>query len=220
YSNPKVARYAVETEKNIDAILTKTLEDGMYYTSLDVEKDVISLYIPHLFSEVDVDKEPLVKSLRKKGPVYMLDVRGLGETQPYGELDFLAACSKDYMYKTCSYLFGETYIGSRVHDVLSVIDLLIAEGATGVHLYGRGQGSIAALFASVLHPKVTHTTLKNYPKSFAEWATAPLLKWPGANIVKGILKVTDIPECLNALGSKITLSEPWGPTMTPVRRGR
>ncbi|MEO8206249.1 MAG: acetylxylan esterase [Chthoniobacterales bacterium] len=219
YSAPKVARYAVETEKNIDAILTKTLEDGFFNTSLDVEKGEVSLYLPHLFSEEEVT-QPWAKSLRKKGPLYMLDVRGLGETLPYEEPSFLAACSKDYMYKTCSYMFGETYIGRRVHDVLSVIDLLIAEGATGVRLYGRGQGALHALFASVIHPKVTRTILKNYPRSFGEWASAPLLKWPGANMIKGILKVTDIPECLKALGSKVTLSEPWSPTMTPIRRRR
>ncbi|MEO6847758.1 MAG: acetylxylan esterase [Chthoniobacterales bacterium] len=220
YTNPKVARYAVETEKNIRVILGKTLEDGKHAHTLDVTEKTVHLYIPHASLEEDLEKDPLPKALRKKQSLYLIDVRGLGESLPNEEGSFWHSCGKDYMYNIFHDLFRENYLGRRVHDVLAVIDLLVAEGAQSIHLYGRGQGALIALFVAVLHPKVKFTTLKNGPTSYQEWTSALLLKWPCANVVRNFLKKMDLPDCVKALGSNVKIVEPWGPDMQPVRKGK
>ncbi|MEO6054048.1 MAG: alpha/beta hydrolase family protein [Chthoniobacterales bacterium] len=217
YTNPKIARYAVETEKGIRVILAKTLADGRRAHTLDVVEKEVHLYFAHLSLEEDLENDPLPKNLRKKQSLYLVDVRGHGESLPSEENNFWHACGKDYMHTTFHDMFRENFLGRRVHDALSVMDLLAAEGAQSIRVYGRGQGALIALFASVLHPKVEFTTLKNAPASYEEWAGALLLKWPAANMVRIILKKMDISDCVKVLGSRVEIVEPWGPDMQPVR---
>lgn len=213
---PQVARYAVETEKNIRVILTKVLKETSQAGTLDVEKEV-HLHLPHFSSEEEIAREPLAKKLIQRHPLYLLDVRGLGESVPDEEHGFFQHYGKDYMFHGFFLLLGESYLGRRVHDVLSVIDLLVGEGARHVHLHGRGQGALIALFAALLHPNVKGTTLKNLPLSFRDWVRTPVVKWPAANVVRGILKEMEIADCLRALGAKVKLLEAWGADMEPVK---
>ena len=78
-----IARYAVETEGSIRAILRKRMEVPAYAYSLDVEKEV-HLYVPHVSAEEDITQDALAGSLLKSYPLYALDVRGLGESMPEG----------------------------------------------------------------------------------------------------------------------------------------
>ncbi|MEA3406921.1 MAG: hypothetical protein U9R48_02420, partial [Chloroflexota bacterium] len=121
----------------------------------------------------------------------------------------------DYMFHGHSLLFGESYLGRRVLDVLQTIDLLVNEGAQAIHLYGRGQGTLIALFAALLHESVTEVTLKNAPQSYREWTQVPLVDWPVANGLRGMLQHFDLEDCMRALGDKVTTMEPWNATMSP-----
>ncbi len=116
-------------------------------------------------------------------------------------------------------MFGESYLGRRVFDVLSTLNLLYNEGAQEVRLYGRGQGAILALFAGLLDPRVVKVVLKNGPASFQEWATVPIVQWPAANVVPGVLKHLDVADCLRLLGERAQVIDPWGPGMAPRAAG-
>lgn len=211
----RIARYAVETEGHIRAILRKRLHTP-HAGSLDVEAEV-HLYLPHISAEEDMSGDALAVSLRKKYPLYALDVRGLGESLPDGDgRNFFQAYGMDYMHHGYGLLLGESYLGRRVHDVLSTLDLLVQEGARRVSLYGRGQGALLALFAALLHPVVKSVVLKNLPLSYHECTQVPLVAWPSANFLRGVLDAFDLPECIRALGKKVRLIQPWGPDMTSV----
>lgn len=210
------ARYAVETERNVRTILHKRLTETAHAGTLDVEKTV-HLFIPHLSAEQDMNNDPIAKKLMKKGPLYCLDVRGMGESLPDDSLDFFHPYGKDYMYHGHGLMLRQSYLGRRVYDILQVLNLLENEGADEIYLYGRGQGAILALFAGVLHKNIKKTVLKNLPLSFYEWTQVPVVTWPAANFPRGILKKLDIPDCLNILGKKVEVVEPWGPDMKPVK---
>jgi hypothetical protein len=107
-------------------------------------------------------------------------------------------------------------MGRRVYDLLCAIDLLASAGAETVRLYGRGQGALLALFAALFHERVSSVTLKNAPRSFIEWTQTPLVAWPAANFLRGVLKICDLPDCMRALGDRLHIIEPWGPDMEPV----
>jgi dienelactone hydrolase len=209
-----VARYAIETEDNIRAIMKKSMTAPHSYT-LDVEES-ICLYIPHVSAEDDMISEPMAISLSDSQPLYALDVRGFGESSPIDTKQPFQSYGVDYMLHGFGLLLGESYLGRRVHDVLSTMDLLVHEGAKEIHLYGRGQGSLLALFAGLLHENTGAVTLKNTPPSFSSWTHVPLVDWPSANFLRGALKVFDLPDCMEALGDKLTLIEPWGPDMQPI----
>ena len=160
--------------------------------------------------------DQLAVSLKRSHPLYALDVRGLGESMPEDKERFFQPYGMDYMFHGFGLLLGESYLGRRVHDVLSTMDLLVHEGAKEIHLYGRGQGSLLALFAGILHDNIASVTLKNAPPSYSSWVHAPLVAWPAVNFLRDALKVFDLPDCMEALGDKLTLIEPWGADMQPI----
>lgn len=204
------ARYAVESEANVRAILHKRLADAARGHTLDVERQV-QLYLPHLRAATE-----LPGLLPETAPVYGLDPRGLGESQPEDN-DFFHPYGMDYMFHGHALLLGESYLGRRVHDALSTLDLLAAEGARTIHLHGRGQGALIALCAGLLHERSGTVTLYNAPLSYAAWCSAPLVSWPAANFLRGALRYFDLPDLYRALGKRLQLIEPWGPDMQPLR---
>ena len=212
-----IARYAIETEGQIRAILRKQLTSPQYPYTLNVECEV-NLYLPHTSAEEDMAEDPLAISLETSHPLYALDVRGLGESMPEEarRSGFFHSYGMDYMFHGHGILLGQSYLGRRVHDVLCTIALLGHEGARNVHVYGRGQGAILALFTSLLHPKVQSVVLKNGPISYLSWVQTPIVTWPAANFLRSALKTFDLPDCIRALGKKVKLLEPWGPDMTPL----
>ena len=211
-----LARYGVETEDGIQALLHKCLADPPHPYSLDVEGEV-HLYLPHVAAEDDLQGDDLAIALRRQHSLYALDVRGLGESIPTpAEAAFFHPYGMDYMFHGHGLLLGQSYLGRRLHDVLSVLDLLVAAGARRVRLYGRGQGALPALYAALLHDNVASTALKNAPLSYQEWTQTPLVTWPAACFIPGVLADFDLPDCLRALGSKVRLVQPWGPDMQPV----
>ncbi len=212
----RLARYAVETEGNIRAIMRKRLPDPAYSHTLDVERE-IHLYLPHISAEVDLLEDPMARSLKEQYPLYALDVRGLGESLADDERDFFHPYGNDYMCNGYGLMLGQSFLGRRVRDVLSTLDLLVDEGAETIHLYGRGQGAIHALFAGFLHPAITAVTLKNYPPSYRAWTQTPLVSWPVANIPRGVLTSFDLPDLMVALDKKLELMQPWGPDMSEIK---
>lgn len=211
------ARYAIETEQNIQVIMKKRMAKPEYSGTLDIQ-EIVHLYIPHLSSEDDIINDPMVAELKKLYELHLLDVRGLGESMPEDMSQFLQPYGLDYMFHGYGLLLGESYIGRRVHDVLSTIDLLMHEGTSEINLYGRGQGAIIALFAAVIQDKIKSITLKNAPESYESWIHAPLVSWPSANFLRDTLKYFDLPNCMRIIKDKLTIIEPWGADMKPVNK--
>ncbi|MBD3184603.1 prolyl oligopeptidase family serine peptidase [Candidatus Poribacteria bacterium] len=209
--NKTYARYAIETEDNIKVILKKRMTTP-HAGTLDVE-DVVNLYLPHVSSEDDIISEPMIASI--EDPLYILDVRGLGESLPESAGSFFQPYGMDYMFHGFGLLLDESYMGRRIHDVLSTMDLMINEGAKEIKFYGRGQGAILALFVGLLHDHVVSVTVKNCPASYTEWGKTPLVSWPSAFFPKGILKMFDLPDIMDAMENKLKLIEPWEPDMKP-----
>ena len=204
------AHYAVETEATLRALLHKRLAHPTRGHTLDVER-TIHLYLPHIDTATEL---PLLQP--ETTPFYGLDTRGLGASRP--EVDsFWGPYGMDYMFHGHALLLGESYLGRRVHDALSTLDLLTAEGAQTIHLHGRGQGALIALCAALLHETNGRVTLYNAPLSYTAWCSAPLVSWPAANFLRGALRFFDLPDLYRALGNRLQLIDPWGPDMLPLR---
>jgi dienelactone hydrolase len=209
------ARYALETEGHVRAILRKRLVGEPHPFTLDVEPEV-HLYVPHVSAAVDLEEDGLALSLQEALPLYALDVRGLGESLPEEQHPgFFQPYGMDYMFHAYGEMLGQSYLGRRVYDVLCTIDLLAHEGAQAIHLYGRGQGAILVAFVALFHDGVTSITLKNAPRTFFEWTQTPYVTWPSASCLFGVLQVCDLPDVLAVLGDRVRVIEPWGPTMEP-----
>lgn len=202
----RAGRFALDTENNVRAIMKKLVSVPERAFALEVEK-VARIYIPHLSSESDLNAREIPEKWIDGKTTYLLDTRGIGESMPLGT--FLSPYGKDYMFHALSLMLGESYAGRRVYDCLCALNLLASEGAGEIHLCGRGQGAVTALFASILHPRVKKLILKNAPASFEQWCGHPAVLWPAANFPRGILKYFDIKDCVNAFRGDVSVVEPW-----------
>ena len=214
-------RYAIETEGDVRAILKKRLAKPDWAQTLDLE-DTVHLYLPHVSSEEDLAGDAWAQAINPNGALYALDARGLGESMPvpHSAAGFFESYGMDYMMHGHGILFGESLLGRRVFDLLRVIELLCASGAKDIRLYGRGQGALLALFGGVLHAAVTRVELRHGPSCYRDWTRAPLVAWPAASFLRGVLRWFDLPDLASLLGERLTCSEPWGPDMKPLRQRR
>ncbi len=204
------ARFAVETEPGILAFLRHRAYTEEQRFVLEPEAE-LTLYLPHVSAEVDLASEPLAR--RRNPPVYALDVRGLGESAPDRPDQFFHNYGMDYMYHGFSLMLGESYLGRRVYDALCVIDLLRARGAKRIHLAGRGQGALLALFSGIIDSGTRSVTLKHAPECFRTWTRTPFVEWPAANVPPGVLKHFDLSDCIRVLGRRVRRIAPRGPGM-------
>lgn len=206
------ARYAIETERDIRAIMRKKLGDPRRCHTLDVEA-VLTLYLPHFSAEEDLDSTHAMALVPEDGPLYAVDVRGLGESAPDEDNSFWYGYGVDYQLYAYGLLLDECYVGRRVVDVLRILDLLYSEGAKEVTLSGRGQGALLALYTALLDERIRKVVLVNAPTSFEEWASTPVVDWPATNAVFGILRHFDVGDLVRVLGDRVTLQDSWGPQM-------
>ncbi len=207
------ARYAVETEGDIRAILRERLPDHTFGHSFNVKAEE-TLYLPQWSSEEDGNSfEPLI-GMNGGAEVFALDVRGLGESMPeegYGS--FHQPYGMDFMFHSFGAMFNQSYLGRRVYDVLRTLDLLASEGCQSVKLVGRGQGAVIAAFVAMLSPLVKCVELHDAPKSFREWIDAKICDWPAANMPFGVLKYFDLPDLYAALGDRLKVVSNWNAIM-------
>jgi len=210
-----VSRYAVETERNVRAILYKATVAPEKAVTLDVEEKIY-LHLPHFGAAEELKHRIYSRYLKSLRPLYLLDVRGLGELMPDSWEDVFHPYGMDYMCHGYGLLLGESYLGRRVYDVLRTLDLFAFLGARQIMLSGRGQGSILAVFASLLHPAVEKLTLINAPLDFLSWTQSQVVGWPSASFLRKVLLYLDLPDCYHYLEEKLLLIDPWDIAMKSV----
>ncbi len=199
-----VSRYAINTERNIDAILFRPFKELGRHVTLDVEESLI-LYIPDLSSMLDIEKGMMATLARETGPCYAVDVRGTGESIPSEAGDFLQSYGMDYMFHGLGVMMGESYLGRRVFDLLQVCRLLRQEGARSITLVGRRQGALIALFAAILDPRIERTELCEALPSFETLARSMKADWPASHCLRSILRYFDLPDLYKAYGERIKI---------------
>jgi len=191
--NINISRYAIETEPDILAILKPVSPAHLY--NLEPEEK-INLVLPDYSSEDEIkEKRDFLPPL----PEYFLDVRGTGESMPEETKYFFRPYGYDFIMDVFHLMFDETYLGKRIYDVLTSIELLKSKGCKEIVLYGNRQGAIIGLFVSFFCADVKKVFLKNLPESFKKMAAAVSNNLPSVNFPKGILKITDIPEMLEII---------------------
>ena len=147
-------------------------------------------------------------------PVYTVDLRGMGESQPdtTNPDSYLSAYGSDFFYAAHGIMLDDPYPAQRTRDVLAVLNWLGTLGHTEVHLMAKGWGSIPATYAALLHQGVSQVTLKHALTSYHDLAHADEYDWPLSSLTPGVLQRFDLPDCYRALNAKhLTRIEPWGP---------
>ena len=203
-------RHALSTERGLEAILRKVLPPlttGLVQ-ALNVENDVV-LYVPHWSGHEELLSFPPARKLLKKLPVYTVEVRGIGESMCRDKEDPEVHYWMDYLAQSFDELLGVSHLGRRVFDLLKTCDLLVQEGTRRIRIVARGQGSLIATFAAVLHPNIESAELHDAPVSFADWLAVDDLAWPAALCPRGVLQKFDLPDLYLAFGAKLRVKSQW-----------
>jgi dienelactone hydrolase len=218
--------FGLETEPGhggVTAVLTHCSAQpkvaAPYHRAAPTPPNDATVYVPHVSAHDDIHAGELPRGDRDHG-VFTIEPRGIGRLTAgtCNSTTFFEPYGADYFYASHGQMFGESYVGRRVHDVLSALDLLEASGAKRVHLYGRGMGAILAAFAGLLHPLVKRVTLRNTLRSFHELTQTDVYAWPASALPRNVLSHFDLPDVYRALrGKKLKIEKPWDAMMLPTR---
>ncbi|MBQ6598949.1 MAG: acetylxylan esterase [Lentisphaeria bacterium] len=197
-----VRRFGLETEPGRVMSILFSLVNGLNYIP-EAEKAV--LYIPNLDSMAEIKTRPDDGS-----NLYALDFRGIGECMPTTcnlppGANFFGNYGFDFHYTVLGDMFGQSYFGGRVKDILCAVELL-SQAIGSVELEGHGIGGIPALVAAVLSDKVKRIRLFDVPDSW-EGMIAPVMpepeRSPMSYMIPGIMEYCDLPEMRAAIADKI-----------------
>ena len=127
------------------------------------------------------------------------DVRGFGELAPEPtDYDVYSWCGVDRALSDLILLTGQTALGQQARDAWRIIDATQADSSARLIVYGKGEAALPALFAGLLHPRVTHIVLDACLGSFEMLATAESPAWLRYAYLPGVLALTDLPELIRA----------------------
>ena len=194
-------RYGLETEPG----RVMSILHGLHTPEILPRAEKILLYIPHLDSISEIgDRQEENTSL------YALDIRGVGECTPSTcnmppGANYFAYYGFDFHYTALAHMFGKTYLGGKVKDILCAVELL-AQYSDHIELEGRGIGGIPALIAAVLSDRIQKIRLIDVPDSW-ESMILPALpdaeKSPMSCMIPGIMEFLDLPDLRAAIAEKI-----------------
>jgi hypothetical protein len=222
FPKPIANVYAIETEPEVFALVYRLSDKPHDSRPPKITKRAV-LYIAHHSSADELRKEPFIRDLLKAEPeseFFTCDVRGIGESRPdtCGVNQFLVPYGNDYFNAVHSLMLDSPLLGQKVLDVLGVLDWLKGNGFDEVHLAAKGWGTLPALFAAMLTPKIKQVTLKNALSSYKELACSECYDWPLSSMLPNVLNSFDLPECYAQLGGKLKLIDPAGAMLNSVTK--
>jgi cephalosporin-C deacetylase-like acetyl esterase len=116
-----------------------------------------------------------------------------------------------YMAELRAELNGRTLLGMRVDDVIHAIDFLAALDQVNpkkITAKASGHLGLVLLHAAVLDARLTHIHMDHALTSYHSLLEAPLPVGAPEDILPGVIKHYDLPDLVNALGQKLTLTDP------------
>ena len=205
YPKRYAATYAVETERDIHAIVYR-LDDAQLVSRPPRGAKRAILYVADRSADAELRSEPLIREViaaEGAAAVFACDVRGIGESRPTTcGVDANNPYGADYFYAAHGLMLDAPMMGQRTHDVLRVVEWLIAAGHAEVHLVAKGWGALPATFAAVLSDHVKRVTLKHALTSYRDVAETEDYTWPLSTFVPGVLQSFDLPDCYRARAAK------------------
>ena len=120
-----------------------------------------------------------------------------------------------YLLSLRADLVGRTLLGMRVDDVIRAMDELAARpdvDPTRISAVASGHMGLVLLHAALLDARIRHGTVDRVLRSYRSLVDAPLPIGAPEDIVPGVLLRYDIPDLVQALGSRVEIHDALGGT--------
>lgn len=192
------SRFALETEPGRPLCVLKRVADETFF-HLPEESGAVRLYL----AEFDCEDELAGRMPEAGGPLYGLDMRGLGECTPSGtdqpeERNFFHLYQFDYHFASLGLFLNRPVLAGKVQDILCTLELPPFAGAM-VTLEARGLACYPALIAALFAKRPPRLELSSLPQSWGEAARANVPDLPMSSLIPGVLEDTDLPELIKAV---------------------
>jgi len=176
------------------------------------------LYVHEKGKTADFDKIT-DKPLAAGRTVLAIDLRGVGETAQKKQGKFSPHIGADWQDFFSAYLLGRSFVGMRAEDILICARWLAKREKTdSVGLVAVGFVGVPALHAAAIEPDIfTSVELDRTLVSWEDVIRKRIVKRQLINTVHGALEVYDLPDLTNALGDKITITNPVDATGRPTK---
>ena len=156
------------------------------------------LYVHDGGKEIEAGHRGTIQMLASEGNVVLaIDVRGVGESRPVHIPDLEGPWRPESYYSPHYELVGHTMFGRRLHDVLRSLALLAERPEVDpeqLSIVGQGSCGLLALFAAALDERVATAVCCQSLASYRLVATREFHSWEPWTLVRGLLRVCDLPE--------------------------
>lgn len=115
-----------------------------------------------------------------------------------------------YLLSLRAYLVGRTLVGLRMDDVLLATDYLASRpdvDPARISAVASGHLGLVLLHAAILDQRLGHVTVDHVLTSYRSLIDSPLPIGAPEDILSGVLLHYDIPDLVQALSSRLTLTE-------------
>lgn len=161
--------------------------------------------------------------------VVAIDVRGMGETKPphvssYNRYEYRNLMDVETALTYMAWSLDESLFGMRVADLVRGIDYALgraeADPAT-LHVHGKGQGALWAMFAAVLDPRIRSVVAEGGLLSYRTLTETDRYLYSAGIFIPAILLHFDLPHVAAAIADRpLTLASPVDSMMKPVSKAR
>jgi hypothetical protein len=201
-------RFALPTEPGIFTLLKYRKPANT--AAFDFPRgDKALLYFCHEEPEKEIGAPDLAPLLESDGAVFLVDVRGLGESLPLTTdvgSGLHAVYGPDFFYASHAHMLGNCAPGERALDALGVLRYLKAFGFKEFHLVGQGLGALTALCTACFEPGVKRIHLVRALSSYASLVERGFYNWPLSGIIPDALLSFDLPDLEKHLGGRVEIT--------------
>jgi hypothetical protein len=123
-----------------------------------------------------------------------------------------------YLTELRAELTGKTLLGLRVDDVIAAVTFTsggTTEDPNQITAQASGHLGLVLLHAAVLDPRLKHITIDHTLESYSSLLQAPMPIDAPEDILPGVLLYYDIPDLIQTLGPRLTLTNPLPGTADP-----
>jgi len=152
----------------------------------------------------DANQTRIETLVRAGNIVLAVDPRGFGRSAPRGRI--VGGYSPEYSTAMRALLVGRNLPAMQTEDILSAFDFLAHRtdvAADHIRLIAKGNGTVPALFAAMLEPRIARLTAESGPDSYLALSQAPTHRGLLEILVPGVLHDFDLPDIRAALGSRL-----------------
>lgn len=108
-------------------------------------------------------------------------------------------------------LVGKTLLGMRVDDVIRAIDAIARRpdvDPARISAIASGHLGLVLLYAAVVDPRLSHIAIDHALTSYRSLLEAPMTIGAPEDVVPGVLLHYDIPDLVQVLGQRVTVTDP------------